>query len=573
MAIRLDGFEDFMTQTLREWNVPGAAVCVMSGDELVLRQGFGYRDLATCAPFTTETLFPIASNTKLFTSMAAGLLVEQGQLTWDEPIRDKVPSIRFATEALTNTVTLRDMLSHRTGIHRHDSVWNKAPFTPAEIFERLRHLRPVESLRQSFIYNNLMYAAVGHIIHLLTGQAWAEFVRIHLLDPAGMGKTLFSHVELMASTDRAVPYIEKRDSEELLRLPDEDQLSGSTAAGGMVSTLEDMSKWLRLLMDDGRVGERQIVPRQVVQESIVPAMALPNTLALTRGWREILNATYGLGRHTAVYRGHFICYHGGSLDGVTSQVLLLPHERIGVVTFVIGDSFGVLRDTIAYQAVERLLGLAPTPWHERWLAVKKAFREGMTQARQRAGNERIPGTVPSHPLPAYVGEYEHPAYGRAVIRHDSEGLRFAFRAADLALGHVHYDRFDTLDDELRGKWSLNFTTDPQGDIGALRMVLDQAEATFVRVAPHPTVDALAALCGTFETASGIKWRICVKNGARLYLCFPGTPDVELVPYKTSSFRIPQFPDRVYAFETDEDGRCCLRITGPEGVYLLTRVAL
>ena len=205
--------------------------------------------------------------------------------------------------------------------------------------------------------------------------------------------------------------------------------------------------------------------------------------------------------------------------------------------------------------------------------MKKAFRTGMTQARQRAGNERIPGTVPSHPLTAYVGEYEHPAYGRTVIRHDPEGLRFAFRAADLALGHVHYDRFDTPDDELRGKWSLNFTTDPQGDIGALHMVLDQAEATFTRVAPHPTVDVLLDLCGTFETASGVKWQVGVKNGARLYLCFPGTPDAELVPYKASRFRIPQFPDRVYAFETDEAGRCHLRITGPEGVYLLTRIEL
>lgn len=564
-------FEEFMSQTLETWNVPGAAVCVVAGDEVLWQQGVGYRDWGTKQPFTARTLFPIASNTKLFTAIAAGLLVEEGKLTWDEPIREKVPQIRFSTDALNNAVTLRDMLAHRTGIHRHDSVWNKSNFTPAEIFDRLRQLRPAESLRQTFMYNNLMYAAVGHVIELVSGQSWASFVRDRLLVPAGMGRTIFSHAEFLASEDRVVPHIEKRDSDELMRLPDEDQLSGATAAGGMVSTLEDMSIWLRVLMNNGRLGDRQIAPQQVLQETLAPAVALPNSLAMTRGWHEILNATYGMGRHTAVYRGRLIAYHGGLLDGVTSQVMLLPHERIGVVTFVVGDSLGALRDTIAYRAIELLLGLDPTPWHGRWLSVKKTLRSAMTQARARAGTERIAGTHPSHSLSDYVGCFRHAAYGDLLISESSDGLRLAFRAVDLPLQHVHYDRFDTPDDELRGKWSVTFVTDPLGDISAVRMVLDQAEAEFVRLAQAPTADALRDLTGTYQTVSGAKWQVLMKNGARLYLCFPGVTDAELVPYKPSRFRIPQFPDRLYTFGSDEDGTSQLRITGPEGRYLLTRI--
>lgn len=324
-------------------------------------------------------------------------------------------------------------------------------------------------------------------------------------------------------------------------------------------------------MNDGRQGERQVVPRQVLDETLAPAIALPNSLAMTRGWRELLNVTYGMGRHTAVYRGHLLTYHGGSLDGVTSQLMFLPHERIGVVTFVIGDSFGMLRDTIGWHAIELLLGLEPTPWHERWLAVKKSVREAMTQARSRAGVERVPGTQPSHSLAAYAGEYAHPAYGTLAVGGSDEGLRFAFRAVDLPLQHVHYDRFDTPDDELRGKWSLNFVTDPLGDISGVRMVLDQAEAEFTRLAPAPGAHELAALAGEYETVSGLRWQVLVKNGARLHLCFPGAPDSELAPYKPSRFRIPQFPDRVYEFGADESGRFRLRITGPEGVYVLMRV--
>lgn len=571
MKACLQDFDAFMSKTLHDWNIPGAAVCVVSGDEILLQRGYGYRDWGTRAPFTTRTLFPIASNTKLFTAIAAGLLVQEGKLAWDEPIRVKVPGLRFSTEALNSAVTLRDMLAHRTGIHRHDSVWNKATFTPAEIFDRVRHLRPAEPLRQSFIYNNLMYAATGHIIHLLSGQRWDSFVRSRLLEPAGMQASLFSHPEYLACPDRAVPYVEKRDSEELIGLPDEDQLHGSTAAGGMVSSLEDMGTWLGILMNEGRLGDRQLVPAQVLDETMAPAIALPNALATMRGWREILNPTYGMGRHTAVYRGHLMSYHGGLLDGVSSQVMFLPHERVGVVSFVIGDSFGVLRDTIAYHAIELLLGLEPTPWHDRWMVVKKAFRGAMTQARARAGAERVEGTHPSHALADYAGEYEHPAYGKVTIAHSRDGLGFAFRAADLPLNHVHYDRFDTVDDELRGKWSLNFLTDPLGDIGALRMVLDQAEAEFVRIPPAPGLEALTGLTGTYESVSGARWQVLVKNGTNLCLCFPGTPDVELVPYKPMRFRIPQFPDRVYAFGSDEAGTFQLRITGPEGGYLLNRL--
>jgi len=563
-------FEDFMSQTLRDWNIPGAAVCVLAGDEILWQRGMGYRDWGAKTPFTAKTLFPIASNTKLFTAVASGLLVEEGRLTWDEPIRDKVPEIRFSTEALNNAVTLRDMLAHRTGIHRHDSVWNKSSLTAAEMFDRLRYLRPAESLRQSFIYNNLMYAAVGHVIELVSGQRWDAFVRSKLLDPARMGSTIFSHAAFLASEDRVVPYVEQRDSDELMRLPDEDQLSGATAAGGMVSNLEDMAIWLRVLMNDGRVGEQQLVPQQVLNETLSPAVALPNSLSMTRGWHEILNATYGMGRHTAVYRGRLLTYHGGLLDGVTSQVMLLPQERIGVVTFVVGDSFGTLRDTIAYRAIELVLGLDPTPWHERWLAVKTSLRAGLTQARARAGAERVPGTQPSHPLSDYVGRYRHSAYGDLVISKRAEGLGFAFRAVDLPLQHVHYDRFDTHDDELRGKWSTMFVTDPLGDVNAVRMVLDQAEAEFVRLPPAPAPEVLCALTGTYRTVSGAKWQVLMKNGSRLYLCFPGIPDAELVPYKPSRFRIPQFPDRVYAFGVDEVGGAQLRITGPEGSYFLTR---
>lgn len=567
----LDGFDDYMNQTLADWNAPGMGVCIVSGDEVIHSKGYGWRDYGQKLPFTPSTLFPIASNTKLFTAAAAGLLVEEGKLSWDRPIREAVPSIKFYSDALDNSVTLRDMLAHRTGIHRHDKVWNKSEFSCKELFDRLRYLQPVEPLRQSFIYNNLMYAGVGHAIEIITGQSWQAFVQKRLLDPLGMSDTVFSVEEMLRRNDVAVPHTERRDSSEIFRIPHVEQMRGATPAGGMISSMADMARWLLALMNDGMAGQTQVIPVKVLRETLAPAVALPNTLAQTRGFWELLNVTYGMGRHTGTYRSHLMTYHGGTLDGVHSQVAFLPRQRIGVITFVIGDHCALLRDTVGYNIFERMLGLAPTPWNERWLDIMRKLKEAMTVARSKAGTERVPGTQASHPLQDYAGDYEHPAYGRLRVRMDESSLHFGFRGPELPLAHVHYDRFDTPDDELEGRWSLNFSTDPQGDVSAVRMSLDQAEAVFVRCVVEPATELLEQLAGTYQTATGLKWQVVLKDRIQLLLVFPGQPDLPLAPYKQLKFRIPQFPDRVYEFVLEQATVKQLQITGPEGVYLLSRL--
>ena len=172
-AQKLEGFDAYMEKTLKDWNAPGIGVGIVVNDKLVFAKGYGYRDYENKLPITATTLFPIASNTKLFTAVAAGLLVEDGKLTWNQPIRESVPTIEFYDSLLNNTVTLRDMLSHRTGITRHDSIWYKSDFNEKELFARLKYLEPKEPLRQMFLYNNMMYAGVGESVYLQSGKSWA----------------------------------------------------------------------------------------------------------------------------------------------------------------------------------------------------------------------------------------------------------------------------------------------------------------------------------------------------------------------------------------------------------------
>src|SRR5215467_4693753 len=170
VAQRLQGFDEYMAKTLKDWNAPGVGVGVVINNELVFAKGYGFRDYEKKLAYTPGTMSPIASNTKLFTAVAAGMLVQEGKLTWDKPVRESVPSIRFFNDQLNNTVTLRDMLSHRTGVTRHDLIWFKSPFTRKELFDKLKYLEPQEPMRQAFLYNNLMFSAVGQIIEIKTGK-------------------------------------------------------------------------------------------------------------------------------------------------------------------------------------------------------------------------------------------------------------------------------------------------------------------------------------------------------------------------------------------------------------------
>ncbi len=558
---RLAGFDAFMEKTLKDWNAPGIGVGIVVGDKLVFAKGYGYRDYEKKLPITANTMFPIASNTKLFTAVAAGFLVEEGKLTWDQPIRESVPTIDFYNSYLNNTITLRDMLAHRTGITRHDSIWYKSNYSTKELFERLRYLEPKEQPRQLFLYNK---------IQLQSGKPWGQFVREKIIQPLEMNHTVYSISEMLKQPDYGVPFTEKRDSMELYKIPYYEDTDGLAAAGAIISNIEDMSHWLIALMNNGQYNGKQVLPSKVLQATLEPAIALPNAAGQVRGWWEVLNQAYGMGRWTASYRGHLIAFHGGDLPGFHSQISFMPNEHIGVIVFVIGNHIAPLYNPISYNVYERLLGMEPTPWTDRLLDIRLKNKKAGMEARSKAGFGRVVNTRPSHALADYVGEYEHPAYGTLKIGMKDNQLQFEFHKIKMPLTHFHYDRFDTADDEEDGKWSVNFSTNPQGDIDRATMSLDEAEATFVR-RPARIDEAVAArIAGTYETATGAKFQVVWKPGLGLYVVRIGAPDQKLVPYKGLKFRIPEFADVVIEFVEENGQITAMKQIDPSGEYVSKR---
>ncbi len=569
---RLEGFDVYMAQVLKDWNVPGIGVGIVVKDKLVFAKGYGYRDYGKKIPFTPATTAPIASNTKLFTAVAAGLLVDEGKLDWDKPIRQYVPGIKFHDDDLDRTVTVRDMLSHRTGITRHDSIWFKSDFTQKDLFERLKYLEPSQPPRTVFLYNNMMYAGTGYSVELLAGKPWETFVRDRILTPLGMTSTTFTIDAMLKNAEPGVPYTERRDTTELYQIPYYSDAIGVAPAGAMNSNIVDMSKWLIALMNDGQVDGKQVLPKAVIRQTLAPSIALPNTGLEVRGWGELLNAAYGMGRWTASYRGHLMAYHGGDLPGFHSQVSTMPYDGLGVIVFVIGNHAAPLYNIVSYNVYERLLGMSLTPWSERQNTIRLKNKELGMQARAKAGGGRVAGTKPSHALEDYIGEFEHPAYGVLTIAKSDPGLTFDFHKVKQPLTHFHYDRFDTPDDEEDGKASVNFLTNAQGEIDRAEMSLDESAVIFTRRVPPvlTSVTTLNRYVATYESPNGNKFDVVLRPNLTLAIRNADGTFQDLIPWRPHRFRIKEFPDVTFEF-TVSDGRVTeLKRSTPSGEFRFLR---
>jgi CubicO group peptidase (beta-lactamase class C family) len=567
---RLRDFDAYMAQVLKDWDAPGIGVGIVVKNKLVFAKGYGYRDYGKKLPYTVNTTQPIASNSKLFTAVAAGMLVEEGKLRWDEPIKRFVPSVRFHDDELDRSITLRDMLSHRSGVTRHDLIWYKSPFTRQELWDRLRYLESSAPIRTTFLYNNLMYTAVGSVIEQVSGTPWERFVQTRIFDPLGMTHSTLTIEDNIKGPEPAVPYSEKRDSTVLYHQPYYTAERAIAPAGAINSSVQDLSRWVMALLNGGRVDGKQVIPEAVLRETMAPSIALPNSALESRGWGELLNTAYGMGRWTGSYRGHLIAFHGGDLPGFHSQVSIMPNDSIGVIVLVIGDHVAPMYNGLTYGIYERLLGMSLTPWSDRLNTIRLKNKAAGTQARTTATAGRIPNTHPSHALDDYVGEFEHPAYGVLAIARADTALTFDLHGIKMPLSHFHYDRFDTPDDEEDGKYSVNFRTNPMGEVDGADLSLDEAAVTFARRVP-PALVAEATLrpyAGTYRTPSGGKAEVVYRPGAGLVL--PGAKPTELVAWRPRQFRVKEYADVVISFDVEGDRVTAMRQRDPSGEYVFPR---
>lgn len=568
----LAGFDAFVAETLRDYQTPGVAIAVVRDGRPILVRGYGVRDPETGAAMTADTRFPIASMSKAFTAFSVGLLVDEGKMDFDVPVRAYLPQFRMHDPVASQQVNLRDMMSHRTGLPRHDYLWYHNDELGRDAFlERLPHLESSAPLRARYQYNNWMFTLAGVAVERVADEPWERFVESRIFAPLGMTRTTFDDGVALRDAD----HIRGREffRGEYVTVPFyQDRTTTLNPAGGILSTAEDLGKWLAM-QTAGGVYEGRVL----IQPSTLVQM---HTTQMSTGATPFHPAKiptgYGLGWATEVYRGMPAVQHGGNLNGVSTRQTIVPSMKLGIVVLVnYGGS--ELPTLLTQHLIDRFAGLEPIDWTAQGLARKQATEASAVSGRAARGQMRVADTRPSHQLAAYVGEYEHPGYGVLAVTLSGDQLVGRFNADSSPLAHWHYDTFEAATEDPESIWTdtqLQFLTDTRGRIDRISIPLEAALAPIV-LSKRPDARLsdpayLNTLAGDYEVNT-IPVTVSV-SGDKLILTQRGGSPLTLQPALDGEFINPRSPENSFRFVTDAAGA----VTGfqqinSSGVFEIPRV--
>jgi CubicO group peptidase (beta-lactamase class C family) len=560
----MESIERFVLEQLAAWEVPGCAIAAVRDREVVLSAGFGRREVETELPVTSETLFAIGSTTKAFTAATVGALVDDGVLEWEAPLREYLPDFRLQDPVATDRLSIVDLLSHRSGLPRHDLVWIGHPDrSRAELMTRLRFLPLSKDLREAFQYCNLGYLVAGHVVEVLSGERWEDCMHARLLGPLGMHRSNLSVDALRADPDHATAY-ERREGV-VVSVPPR-PVTALAPAGAVNSCAADMTRWLLAQLSQGQLDGQTVISPSTVARQQTPHTLLPEDRTFPASTRH----AYGLGWMIGRYREHRIVEHGGGLDGFLTECMLLPDDGIGVAVMT-NTSSSAMAPVLAYRVLDELLGLEPLDWFS---SIKPRYDAVTSGSHDVRAARRV---VPDAPLPRsldmYVGEYEHPGYGTLTITSEDGRLHPRLGTMEMSLAHRHYETFDLEWHELAAVshvFPLMFVSDPDGDVTALTVPLEPSvdPLRFDRLPDTRARDpeVLRRLCGTYAMGP-VEVVISQQRDGALTIATAGGPALELQPGRGLRFTLKGQPGVIAEFELDDAGAVARLVAQPVGIFV------
>lgn len=436
MALDIGKIDSIVEKSRQAFGIPGMSVAIVSGDDTYIR-GYGDKEMGKTDPVTPDTLFAVGSVTKAFTTTAIAMLIDEGKISWDDHPRRHVPEFRLSDPLADANVTLRDLVSHRTGLARHDGLWYNSAWTAQELLERIPYLPLTYSFRSTYQYNNLMYLVAGLAAASAAGTTWDDFVRTRLFNPLGMSRSITSVTHLAEAGDFCTPHEKKED--EIVTVP-WCNVDNVAPCGAINSCARDMIKWVRFQLGDGTWNGQQIISHKNLIETHLPQMVVPVD-ETSRDLAETTMTSYCLGWNLLIYRDYTLIAHGGSIDGFNAGVSLVPKAGIGVAILS-----NLCSDWTVYATrnaiLDHLLGLPEKNWTEDILAIHKAGRQTEIAAEKARADKRVTGTLPSRDLADYIGTYTDDAYGAAIISLENGAPRLAWNNHTVKLEHFHFDTFD-----------------------------------------------------------------------------------------------------------------------------------
>jgi CubicO group peptidase (beta-lactamase class C family) len=470
-----------VSRVMKTFDVPGVAIAVVKDGKVVEARGFGVRKLGAPARVDGKTVFEIASNSKAFTAAALAMLVDEGKLAWDDPVTKHLPDFRMYDAYVTQEMTVRDLLTHRSGLGlgAGDLLWwPTTDFSTDEIIHQLRYIRPATSFRNGYAYDNLLYIVAGKIIARKSGKSWGDTVRERILKPVGMSGTTTSLAENAGNLNLANAHSKINGKIAAVKaMP----VANAVGAVGINTNAEDMARWMNVLLAGGKLGgtgpdgkEARLFSAEQSRE-----MWTPQTPMRISEPKPPLAATrpnffaYGLGFQLRDYKGKLVAMHGGALQGFYSTVVLVPESKLGIAILTNAESSGSL-NALQYRLLDQYMGVAPSDWIKLVAEVEQTMHAEEVARQQKARSTRAAASRPSLPLAAYDGDYQDAWYGIATIRHVNGKQVLSFsRTPDLTgqLEHFQHDTFIVRWKErnFNADAYVTFSLDHDGSIERMRM--------------------------------------------------------------------------------------------------------
>jgi CubicO group peptidase (beta-lactamase class C family) len=434
----LNGFDDYVNKAIKEWEVPGVAIAIVKGDQIVLAKGYGVRKFGDPAPVDERTLFAIGSSSKAFTAAAVAMLVDEGKVKWDDPVTKYLPGFEMYDPYVTRELTVRDLLTHRSGLQRGDFLWYGTELDREEILRRTRFLKPSWSVRSTFGYQNLMYLAAGQLVSRVSGKSWDEFIHQRFFVPLTMSSSSTSVNAFKTANNVATPHAKVEEKVTVIPWRNIDNIA---PAGSINSNVADMAQWVRLQLGQGTFQNQRLFTAAAAKEMHAAQTIIRFEPPYSMFYPEAHFLNYGLGWFLSDYRGRKVVEHGGAIDGMRAQVAMIPEEKLGLV--VLSNLNGsALPVALMYRIFDSFLGAPPRDWSGDLLKTAKTLEQAAKAAEKKQEIEHVAGTNPSVALEKYAGTYRNDLYGDVKVTYDAGKLSLRYGPAFTGeLAHWHYDTF------------------------------------------------------------------------------------------------------------------------------------
>ena len=476
--------DDFVARSMKTFEVPGMAVAIVKDGKAVFSKGYGVRKLGEPARVDADTLFGIGSNTKAFTAAALATLVDAGKISWDDPVYERLKGFAMYDPYVSKEMRIRDLLCHRSGLGLGEGdlmFWPQTTFTRDDVVYRVRFLKPATSFRTTYAYSNLMFVTAGQVVATVSGKSWDDYLRETFFLPLGMNNTNTTSTVFKPGDNWALPHSKVDGKLQTVAL---EALDNAGPAGSINSSIADMSKWVLLQLNHGKIpgAESRIFSEKSsremwAQQMIAPlGEAPPELKSIQRRF-----SGYGLGWGLRDYKGRKLVGHSGGVLGYVTRVMLVPEENLGVVILTNAEDDYAF-ESVLMHILDAYLGGPTMDYIAAFKTMEDKEHKEAEESMAKANQARAADSKPSLPLEKYAGNYSDPWYGKVSIRAENGGLVLNFERTLKGLADLQHWQYDTFKAHWRDRTVedafVTFTLKPDGSIDHFTMMAVSPLADF-----------------------------------------------------------------------------------------------